>query len=281
MSIDAPCPDLAGFDFTVTSSSFLKAIDACAGEPIIKVNGDFLGISSGSFKARLPLGAHKDFPRQAPEGEMGVPMGGPLLPILKQLSPFIGEDASRGWACGILFRDGQAFATNNVVVAGVPAIKFDQSINLPSFLIDELLRIGKEPVSVLANRDRITFNFSNGAWMKSCLLSSEWPAVERMMPELVRGEVPVDLRSAVERVLPFCPDPKHPLIYLGEDGVKTSDGDKSAIVGGFTLPPAVFRAEPLMAVLKVAKQIDFSVYPKPVPWVGERGLRGLLVGVVR
>jgi DNA polymerase III sliding clamp (beta) subunit (PCNA family) len=281
LSIDTPCPDLVGFDFTVHAPGFLKAVDACGGEPTIsQKEAGFLAISRGSFKARLPLSPHEEFPRQHPEGEMGEPIGGPLLPLLKQLSPFIGDDASRPWACGVLFRGGQAFATNNVVVAGVPAVKFERSLNLPSFLVDELLRIGKEPTSVLANNDQITFRFADGSWIKSSLLSAEWPPVENMLQEGLRSTIPEGLLSAVERILPFCPDPKVPLIFLGPDGVKTSDGDKSAVVEGFNLPQSAFRAEPLCAVLKVAIDIDFTAYPKPVSWSGQNGLRGLLVGVV-
>ena len=283
LTIDAPCKDLAGYDFTVPCTPFLKAVDACNGEPKLVVSDDKgrLSISKGVFKAMLPLSTHEDFPRQKSEGEVGLNLSGPILPVLRSLSPFISEDASRPWACGVLFRNGYAFAINNIVVAGAPALTFPMSLNLPGFLVDELLRIGMEPTSVLANSDRITFHFANGSWMKSSLLSAEWPAVEKMLPETAPPTtVPEGLLSAVEQIVPFCPDPKQPLIYLGADGVKTSDGDKSATVGGFDLPQSVFRAEPLTAVLRVACAVDFSTYPKPVPWTGISGLRGLIVGVV-
>lgn len=282
LTIDAPCKDLKGFNFTVPCAAFLKAVDACQGEPKLVIKGDSnqsLQITRDKFKATLPLDTSDSFPHQTLAGEEGTKLTGTLLPVLRTLRPFVSEDASRPWACGILFRNGNAYATNNIIVAGIPAVSFPQDINLPGFLVDELLRLNLEPETIVANSDSITFRFSDSSWCKSSLLAATWPPVENMVPESATEQVPKGLIRAVEQVLPFCLDPKQPLIFLGADGVKTSDGDKSATVGGFELAESVYRAEPLLAVLRGATHVNFSDYPKPAGFQGLNGLRGLLVGV--
>lgn len=280
LTIDAPCPELAEWEFTVPATAFLKAVDACSSEPVIKLDEGYAVISKGSFKCRLPLDDHNTFPRQEPAGDDGDGLNGALLPALKLLRPFVADDASRPWACGVLFKDGEAFATNNITAVGIPAVRFPEPINLPVFLIDELLRIGLEPVKVQASINNITMVFANGSWIKSSLLAATWPDVSGVLPTVVTGTVvSADLIAGVQTVLPFCPDIKSPLIHLSPDGIGTSEGEKSAMVGGFDLPKSIFRAEPLLATLRAASKIDFSTYPAPCPFVGDNGLRGVLVGV--
>lgn len=279
VTIDAPCVELEGKEFTVGCVPFLKAVDACSGEPELVFEPQRITVKRGTFKAVLPLEEHAEFPRQEPTGQEGVKLTGALLPALRTLQPFVSDDASRPWACGILFRGGYAFATNNIVVAGLPAVEFPMSLNLPGFLIDELLRLGLEPLRIQATSDAITFHLPGGAWIKGQLLSADWPAVENMMPAVPETLIPTGLQQAVERLLPFCPDPKVPLIFFSPEGVRTNDGAKSATVGGFDLPEGVYRAEPLLAVLAAATAADFTPYPAPATFAGAGGLKGLLVGV--
>lgn len=281
IAIDAPCPSLEGFDCTVPAERFLKAIDVCDGEPKLKLtDGGKLTVSRGKFRATLPLANHQAFPRVAADNAGGVlTLLHPILPMLRKLYNFIGEDASRPWSCGILFRDDFAWATNNVCLARVPYGAIREFV-LPIFAIDELLRIGKEPSSLLIEDNSLTFSFDSGWWMRVQKLHGQWPDVTKFMP----AELPADtwaadtLREAVRKVLPFCPDPKHPVINTGPDGVSTLDGEMSAAVGLDGLPPGRFRAEPLLAVLDAAKGIDLGAYPGGCYWCGD-GIDGVVVGM--
>lgn len=281
LTIDAPCADLRGYNFIVPCAPFLKAVDSCNGEPVltVKPDGSSINVKRGTFKVNLPLDTTDSFPHQLPSGQPLSGVSGDLLPTLKVLRAFVSEDESRQWACGILFKDGVAYATNNVVVASMPTVSFPSALNLPRFFIDELLRLKREPIEILADDRSITFKFEDTSWIKSSLLATEWPPVEKMIPTSVEGIVLEGLLSAVEQITPFCNDAKQPVILFGSDGIKTLEGDKSAHFEGFDLPYGAYRSEPLGAVLRAADQVDFTTYPKPCPFAGPNGLKGLMIGV--
>ena len=283
VTIDAPCSELSGFDCTVPAERFLKAVDACDGEPKLKLtDGGKLTISKSKFRATLPLANHESFPRLEQVSESG---GGafiqmkPLLAMLRKLSAFVGEDASRPWSCGILFRDGFAWATNNVSLARVPYTSPREFV-MPGFAIDELLRMGHEPVTMMLEENSMTFSFNGDWWLRVQKLHGEWPDVSKFISDDLpaAGVDSGPLAEAVRKVLPFCPNPKIPVVQTGSEGVSTLDGEMSATCGLYELPETRFRAEPLLTVLESARYIDLSTFPGACYWRGEN-IDGVLVGL--
>lgn len=276
IAIDAPFPAIG--DFTVPAERFLKAVDACDGAPTVTLtDGGKLSVKKGKFRAVLPLGAHSSFPLAVKDGDI-LATGGGFLPMLRKLRPFISDDASRPWSNGILLRDGYAYATNNVIMARVPFAWDFGDINLPVYAVDELLRIGEEPTTLLLKPEAITFELGD-AWLRAQLLAGEWPDVAARMEALEHGiPVPEGLAAAIEKVLPFCPDPKMPEIVFSKDGVSTAEGDHCAAVEGMALPDGRYRAEVLLAVLAVAKTMDLAAHPAPIGFCGN-GIEGIFVGL--
>ena len=185
ITIDAPL-ELGGIDITVPAVPFLKAIDTCEGildfENLKITEAGRLSIKKGKFRSVLPLSNSDEFPLVEPsEGKARhVP---PILSALKRLRPFVGDDATRPWACGVLFKNGYAYATNNVVMTRVIMDFGDCEFNLPGFAVDELLRINKEPESIIIDDNAVTFFFGKLGWLRSQLFSAEWPDVERFFEE--------------------------------------------------------------------------------------------------
>lgn len=283
ITIDAPL-DLGGKEITVQAIPFIKAVDACDGQPELNITaGGKLTVKRGKFRSTLPLSKQEDFPLQVfDDGRETVCENiAPLIPVLRRIRPFIGEDASRPWACGAMFKDGYVYATNNVVMARIPWDVPDGVIfNLPSFAVNELIRIAEEPDSFFCNDNSATFCYDRGQrWMRSQLFSTGWPDVSNFFTLAGLTPVPEGLLDAVQKVRPFCPDPKFPVIHLDEKGVHTADGDMAASVGGAALPDSKYRAEPLELVLGEAIFIDLTKYPAPVPFAGLNGLQGVIVGV--
>ena len=92
--------------------------------------------------------------------------------------------------------------------------------------------------------------------------------------------IPEGLLEAVQKVIPFCPDSRFPVITLTETDVRTAEGVMAASVECVNgLFPSKYRAEPLLLVLQQAKQIDLTKYPSPVPFAGLNGLQGVIIGV--
>lgn len=283
ISICAKLPELAGFEFTVPAERFLKAVDACKGEPNLKLTeGGKLSISKGSFRALLPIEAVSAFP--CPTGPVGIgfAQNQPLLAALSRLAPFVSEDASRPWSCGILIRGGFAYATNNVTVARIPIPLFEEfdNIVLPTSAVDELLRIGQEPHTVWREPSSVVFGL-NGAWLQTQLVDNAWPGVEKLFKDNRENckELDKELVDAVKQVVPFCPDSKLPIIMFTEEGVATMEGNFSAKVGLGGLPAAVYNATPLLKVLSAATHFDPGFYPDNAPFFGGGGLEGYIVGV--
>lgn len=281
ITIDAPL-DLRGIDITVPAVPFLRAIDACKGVPqeLSFTKNGRLVIKRGKFRSMLPLSNPEDFPLISMDltGHMLWKPDIDLIAALRTIRPFVGEDASRPWACGALFKDGYIYATNNVVMARIPWDMPDGSMNLPSFAIDELLRINEQPDGFMYCDTYAGF-FYGDRWLRSQLFSVEWPDVAMFFESADIDNVPQGLLEAVQKVLPFCPDSKFPTITFNEDGVHTADGDMGASVEGFDLTPSKYRAEPLEMVLSHATHIDLTKYPKPVPFKGVNGLEGVIIGL--
>ena len=99
------------------------------------------------------------------------------------------------------------------------------------------------------------------SWLRSQLFEVEWPDVSAFFTSDSLPAMPDGLLDAVQKVMPFCPDPKFPIVTLDELGVHTAEGDMGATVGDFQLPHSKYRAEPLLLVLEQATAIDMTKYP--------------------
>lgn len=288
--ICAPAPGLRKLpSFTASAARLLAAVDACVGEPELHVTEQRCTITdSGSkFRAHLPRGGIADYPLQTPptKGRRKLPKGTELLPVLEVLRPFIGEDASRPWCPAIRLQGTAALATNNVVLAAMPLPKTlpEVTCTLPVSAVEELLRIGEEPVALLQEEGTMTFFYAGGAWLRCALLTAEWPDALRTLQECHKGAkytaVSAALRTAVEQVAPFCANPQHAEVVLEGTTVRTAEGDMGAEVqGAATNGQGAYHAKQLSAVLAVARKADWSKFPR-VPWRGLDGLEGVLMGL--
>lgn len=291
--IQAPLPKaLRKLACTVDAAKFLLAVDACQGEPVLTLTDGKLVITRDQLTVRLPVGKVEDFVPAMPDA--AAPKAAkrlPLLPALQRLLPFIGEDASRPWACGVLFSGTKAYATNNVVLVrtklkqalpGKSTVgKGSSDVNLPRFAVEELLRIGEEPTGIGRSDHSLTFHYADGSWLRTTLFDVVWPKPpdELLKPLGELWPVAKDLAAAVALVQPFCPDEKNPIIVLDGDTVRTMDGVHSATVAGLkgALGHGAYRAEPLLTVLTVATHAAWGDFPR-VHWLGP-GLEGIMVGV--
>jgi len=169
MSIDMACEELTGLDVTVPAERFLKACDACDGEPKIKVTpAGNLSVKNKKFGAVLPLADHEKFPVAESYGFEKWDFSA-LITALRTLQPFIGDDATRPWCNGIWFNDGYAYATNNIVLARTK-INMEASFILPAYAIEEIIRIGMTPIGYQLTEQALYLHYENTMWVRSQLL---------------------------------------------------------------------------------------------------------------
>lgn len=285
--ICSPALGAKKLSFTIPAVLALAALDSCRGELTLTHEEERVTVvdSASKFKAVLPTGKIEEFP--VPKQIVPpVKISTPILPTLRALAPFIGEDASRPWCASVRFQNGMAYATNNVVAVSIPfKLKGAAGLNcaLPMFAVEELLRIGQEPLAI-AQEDThaLWFFLPHDVWIRTQLIAEGWPDVGAVLDKVHEGAklAPVSgkLRDAVERVKPFCPDPKLPAIVFKDGHVRTRDGASTASFPGFPGTHGTYHADPLLTVLAAATSADWSKFPR-VPFVGANGLRGGIMGL--
>lgn len=240
-----------------------------------------LRIVSGSYKAFVKC-VTEETVHVLPEGERVEFAGSALLDALKVLEPFVGDDASRPWSNGVLLRGQSAFATNNVTLIEYwVGSDFPSTVNVPHAAIKEMLRIGEAPTHAQLGSNSITFHYTGDRWIRSQLFATEWPDLSRILNE------------------ECSPSPIEPRLFLGlEKLAKRADAMSRVFIKDGTISTVPFDsgdegaqyqvpglqcegayAIPMLRLLEgVAEKIDFTSYPKPCLFFGQR-LRGAIIGM--
>ena len=258
----------------------IKAITNCEATVALSMTAaGRLKVQSGKFKAFIDCIA-EDTPSIVPEGEELEIDGALLIKALGKLYKFIGDDASRPWANGVLLANGSAYATNNVCILE-HWLGFAPStpINIPKQAIREIIRIGELPKSVQISERSITLNYSDGRWIKTQLLATDWPDIGRI---LNAESTPVSIDNSIFDGLavlkPFVD--KQGSIFVTQGLLSTStDLNTSANYEVESLDfDGIFNIEMLALLKDTVTTIDWNT--KPCLFFGEQ-LRGAIIGMRR
>jgi DNA polymerase III sliding clamp (beta) subunit (PCNA family) len=240
-----------------------------------------LSIKSGSFRAFIDC-VEGETAHAEPEGERLDLDGASLLSALKAVQPFIGDDASRPWTNGVLLRGESAYATNNVsLVEFWIGTKFPVTINIPRAAVKEIVRIDEAPTHAQMSDTSFTLHYSNGRWIRSQLLPTDWPDLKKVLDN-PSAPVPLDtmLFEGLEVLRPFV-DKMGRVFFNGKTLVTHDHSDEGASFALESLTSdGVYNIEILRLLEGVVTSIDWSLYPKPCLFFGER-LRGALIGMHR
>lgn len=261
----------------------VKAIGNCT--DVVKLSltpAGRLRIASGSFKAFVDC-IEGETPHATPSGERYEVDGEMLLAGLRAVAPFIGDDASRPWCNGVLLRGPSLFATNNVTLveywAGVELLPLE--VNLPHDAIKELLRIGEAPVGIQMDANSVTFHYVGRKWVRAQLLATTWPDLARVLDRGVENPpVPIDprLAEALTTLKPFADKVGRVLFQPTGLATHAQDGEGAAYdIDGWPYT-GIYNIEMLELVAATATTVDFTSYPKPCLFFGDR-LRGAIIGM--
>lgn len=258
----------------------IKAIQNCKEQvTLAMMPSGRLSIRSGKFSAFIEC-ENGPSPHVEPEGEFVDIDGDQLLTALKTIEPFIGNDASRQWTCGVLLRDNFAYATNNVMLIEYKMIaKFPRQVNIPNAAVDELLRIGIPCTKLQFCDNAVTFHFGEDRWLRTQLFSTEWPDLGKIL-DTEANPLPIDesIYDALSSIKPFSD--KYGRAYIWKGIVSTHpDRTEGAMyeisdtgLGG------LFRIEMLEKLQSVATHVDFGQYPRPCIFIGDN-IRGAIIGM--
>ncbi len=238
-----------------------------------------LSVKSGKFRALVEC-VKEEVAHIVPTGDHVAIDGSAVLQAMNTLWTFVGNDATRPWSNGVLLQGSSAFATNNIVLVeywlGSP---FPLKINIPRDAIRELIRLKEPPIGAQVDETSITFHYQDGRWLRTQLLDSAWPDVNRIL-DMPGNPVPVHpaLFEAIASVKPFVD--KTGRILFGDGSIRThATGDQGAHFNleGFNYE-GVYQADMVSLLEGVATKIDWTTYPKPCIFHGKR-LRGAIIGM--
>lgn len=271
IDLDMACSPLA--------TPTVKAITQC--ENVVSIGltkANRLRIESGPFKTFVPC-IEEPIPTHTPLGDGFEFDGEAFIVALKALLPFVGSDASREWANGILLRGQSAIATNNVcLVEYWLGFTMPHTMNIPLPAIKEILRIKEPPVFASCDGNSLTLFYGEGKWLRTQLYSTSWPDFERVFNQ--PGELqtlPDTLFDALKAIKPFAE--KRPLIHFCEGRIKTTLSDEDG--AAYSVPGLPESGAYLLSMLEllegVAERANFASYPNPVPFQGGL-IRGVILG---
>lgn len=280
----ALCAPLAfDIDCKPKADKLVQAISKCPEDstPVLTMTtAGRLSIKAGAFKAFIECVA-EETPHVLPDGDIVQFDGEAMLKALHVLAPFIGDDASRPWSNGVLFRDESAYATNNVLLVEYwTGAKMPISVNVPRVAIREMLRINEAPAYAQVTSTSMTFHYKDKRWVRTQLLDVAWPDLNPLLDKESQPRVLDDaLFDGLEKLEPFAD--KMGRVFIDNGTLSTIPGpvDEGAF---FELPNfpfnGIYQIQMLMLLRGVAQQADLSMYPSPCIFYGDR-LRGAIIGM--
>lgn len=263
--------------------SAVSKIDAT---PIFTLNTNGkLSIKSGVFRALIPCSESIPPIEDNPSGRSFEVDGCKLFNVLKKLTPFTSTDISndRVWANGILFRGGNCYATNNVIlIQHKSGITFPINALLPLKSILIILKIEGDVIKLQYDSNSITFHYSNGKWLKSRLYNQKWDSriFEMFNSDSSGRGINPEIFKGVSMVKSDTDN--FGSVHFHDNGVSSkndiNDGLFYEIPGLNT--KGIYNAHMFGLLEGVIDKVDLSRYPEPARFQGD-SLKGLINGCVK
>lgn len=260
---------------------FFRAIEACTKEPTLKLtdNGRLI-VQSGRMRAQVPCIDNESYFIPPAGNRIKAPKGLPAL--LKTVAPFIGEDASRPWCLGALFDGPFLYATNNVTMVQMWTALDMPTINVPKFAIDQIIRIGEDPIELQSDGVSLTVYYEDGRWIRTQLFAEPWPL--ELVNKIIESpseqkQVPEGFVDTVEKLTPFTEGKSSAIYFLGNamGTGETKDAVDSVVFDLDGIPEGViYNIHQLRIIGPVATTIDFK--STPCMFYGEN-IRGAMAGM--
>lgn len=278
----AICSPIAlDIDCCPRADAFVKAIANCGESVTISVTSSGrLSVRSGRFRAVVST-IQGETPHVEPSGERVDLDGTALLAAFAVLEPFVGDDASRPFTNGVLMDAGSAYATNNTcLVQYWLGATFPLRVNVPRAMVREVLRVGEPPTHAQLDAHSITFHYTDGRWIRSQLLSIEWPfdLIGKVLDQPSDPRpLPADFFTGLATVRALADGASR--VYLSDGALRTSVHPEEGASYELDLPgEGLYNVHMLSLLEGVVTGVDLSRYPEPALFFGDR-LRGAIIGM--
>jgi DNA polymerase III sliding clamp (beta) subunit (PCNA family) len=278
LALSTPIP--FDIDCNPNAEQLIKAVSKCNDTIQLSLTkAGRLSVKSGVFKAFIDC-VQGETNHVEPEGEFVNFDGELLLKGIQACAAFIGSDASRPWANGVLIKGQSIFATNNVMlVEYYLGSDFPITVNIPKAAVREMQRINEAPITAQVTERSITFHYTGDRWLRTQLYATEWPDLSKVLNR-PSEQVPLDERifEGLESVKAFVD--KMGTIFLTPEEMRTHADEQEG--AGFALEGFGFEGKYNIEMLNLLKDtattIDWSTYPGPCMFQGDR-IRGAIIGM--
>lgn len=274
-------PIALDIECTPNAKAMYKAISCCEEATVVSVTpGGKLSVRSGKFRALIDTLQGEALHPQ-PEGQPVAFDGETLLKAFKVLYPFIGTDASRPFTTGVLLDGSSAYATNNTcLVQYWIGNSFPARLNLPRFAIKEMLRIDEAPTHAQLASDSITFHYTDGRWIRTQLLNTEWPfdIIGKLLDQPSNAQaLPKDFFKGLSIIKGQVDGASR--VYMVDGQLRTHTNPDEGAAYELDLPcDGLYNIHMLSLLEGVATKADFTPYPGPALFFGP-AIRGAIVGM--
>lgn len=273
-------------EFLVPGEELQTILKRLKEEPKIKLEDGRVSLRCGRFHGSIQTLDIRENIWRFPEDHQPKwePFPKALLPVWRDLRPFISPNAIHLWACGVTLAPGWAFASNNVVLAGAPVEAAKINVIIPTWVIDFVLARAEHLTHWAVTNNYMAFRWSNGAWMRSTLIDGAFPELEKaaMMIKSVpkpTQKISPEYREAVLRIAGLSENGV--LIYANRVSGRTAYSEINESLKS-EVPKdneySKWGAMYLEQVIEVATAWSPSNWPKPTPFIGER-VRGMIAGM--
>lgn len=281
--LTAGYPSKIDGEFLAPGAELSAILKRLPDEPTLKVVDGKLTLRSGRFSGTLDLLPPEEWRFPVLEDTVEwKKFPSELIPILRDLRPFISDNAIHRWSLGIAIDKGWCYATNNVILAGAPstAVKSVEAL-VPAWVVDFILARTEGLTHWAYTSNYMAFKWKNGAWMRSTLIDDKFPErAGEMIRNAPRGsqKVSADYKAAVERITALSDDKVS--IFGNKIEGRTERSQVEETIKSATPEHAdasIWGSKYIGPVIAVATHWEPKLWPAPVPFTGER-IRGYIAG---
>lgn len=205
------------------------------------------------------------------------------LEALKRARVFVSDNATQGWAMGVMNHKDFLAATNNIVLAVIDFKDPPVDGTVPFWLIDYVAAMPDQPVGVHSDPNAIFFLWADGSWLRSLRIEGEAPAQMKALIENLSDrdraiwQIPDEWREVYKQTLGFASRN----IEVGPSHIRAR-GEATEVETEIFSPvedATLWDHRFLGPVLAEATHWDISSHPQPAFWYGDK-IRGVVVGKV-
>lgn len=274
-----PCHE----EFCANGAALEKLLARLSGNITVTVSPDDVTLKSGRLGGTIKTIPVGDWQYPLVD-DMRLPIPERMIAGLRQLRPFISDNASKSWALCVHAINDTLFATNNISAAAIPEIDLD-GVNalIPYWAVDFVL--AREGVTHWSHGPGyIAFHWSNGAWMRTQLVDDQFPdTIEGLINKagFANERITPEWRVAFEDASALAED--YVIMHADRMTGKTKGDTMAVEVQATTLVPAgppsysAWTTKFMIPVMGCATHWQPDKYPDAVPFRGD-GIVGVIVG---